>query len=372
MKIMVVGGGYAGLSCLMALADLLPDSRRILVDPSDYHLKQTRLQEALRRSLDGLRIPFDALGRKYGFLHLKGKPSMSARALKKAAASGRLVGGGVDATFDALVVAVGTRPRPRPAQAGCVGLADLKHADGGRLVERIASGAGDRRDRVTVVGGGATGLQYLFELRDALRRVGAKTGLSLVDAGNRLLPDQPGAFHDYITRRIEQAGITYIKGYRLDSAEPQRLVLAGRRGGTRRLRSAVSLVLTGFVGNPSILETSETGQVVIGGDRLDRIFAAGDCSTYQGGGFDAASAQAAVRKGRLVAGNLKRLAGGREMKPYRASELGFFLSMGALDGVGWIGDRRAVVTGAPAFAVREAIEARYDLFVGGIDTFGVL
>ena len=80
MKIMVVGGGYAGLSCLMALADLLPDSRRILVDPSDYHLKQTRLQEALRRSLDGLRIPFDALGRKYGFLHLKGKPSMSARA----------------------------------------------------------------------------------------------------------------------------------------------------------------------------------------------------------------------------------------------------------------------------------------------------
>ncbi len=372
MKIVVVGGGYAGLSCLMRLAELLPGSSRILVDPSDQHLKLTRLHEGLRRPPGDLRVPFDRLARKYGFVHVAARPALSLRVLQRAAARRRLEWRGAAEAFDALVVAVGVRPRPRPVQAGCVGLADLKRLDGRGIVERIAREHGGRQDRVTVVGGGATGLQYLFELRDALRREGAGTRLALVDPGKRLLPDQPEQFHDYVTRRMEEAGIRYLKGYRLRSAEEGQLVLVGPRGGVRRWRSGISLVLTGTTGNPSILETSETGQVLAAGAELRRIFAAGDCSTYRGGGFDAASAQSAVRKGRLVAENLKRIADHRKLRPYDAPELGFFLSMGVLDGIGWAGDRRAVVTGVAAFAVREAIEARYELFVKGIDTFGLL
>jgi NADH dehydrogenase len=120
------------------------------------------------------------------------------------------------------------------------------------------------------------------------------------------------------------------------------------------------------------METAPTGQVLLGGVPSERIFAAGDCSSFQGGGFDSASAQAAVRKGRLVAANLERFAAGRRLKPYGAPELGFFLSMGVLDGIGWAGDRRVIVTGVPAFAVREAIEARYELLLRGVDTFGLL
>lgn len=372
MKIVVVGGGYAGLSCLMRLAEILPESKRTLIDPSGYHLKLTRLHEGLRRPPGDLRIPFDRLARKYGFVHVAARPAVSLNALQRAAARRRLECRGLAEGFDALVVAVGVRPRPRPVQAGCIGLADLKRLDGRGVVDRIARDHGRRQDRVTVVGGGATGLQYLFELRDALRREGAGSRLALVDPGQRLLPDQPEQFHGYLSRRMEEAGISYLKGYRLSSAEEGQLLLVGPRGGARRWRSAVSLILTGTTGNPSILETAETGEVLAGGSELGRIFAAGDCSTYRGGGFDAASAQSAVRKGRLVAENLKRLAGRRKLRPYDAPELGFFLSMGVLDGIGWVGDRRAVVTGAPAFAVREAIEARYELFVRGIDTFGLL
>ncbi|MGD8964246.1 MAG: FAD-dependent oxidoreductase, partial [Gammaproteobacteria bacterium] len=185
MKIVVAGGGYAGLSCLMEIADRLPDAERVLVDPSRWHLRQTRLQEALRRSLDGLRTPFSELGDQYGFRHVRASPSLSRKALARASAAGRLAGEGIDEDFDALVVAVGLRPRPRPRQARWVGLADLKGTDGRRLVRRIIEEAGGPSDRVTIVGGGATGLQYLFELRDALRREGAKTRLALVDPGRR-------------------------------------------------------------------------------------------------------------------------------------------------------------------------------------------
>lgn len=372
MRVVVVGGGYAGLSCLMALADLLPDSRRVLVDPADHHLKVTRLQEAFRRPLNELRVPFARLGEQYGFRHLKARPSMTTGSVERADRTGRLSTGDLDEPFDALVVANGGKPRPRPRQAGCIGLADLKTRDGRRLVRLIASTAGNRRDRVTIVGGGATGLQYLFELNDALRREGARTRIALVDPGDRLLPGQPRRFHEYVLKRIKQSGIGYLKGYRLESASPGNLVLAGPRGGHRDLSSAFSLVLTGSTGNPAVFDADAHGRVILGDGPRQRIFVAGDCSHYQGGGLDNRSAQAAVRKGRLVAENVRRLAAGRPPATYDATELGFFLSMGLLDGIGWVGDRRAIVTGAPAFAVREAIEARYELFVRGFDTFQLL
>lgn len=372
MRIVVVGGGYAGLSCLMALADRLPDTQRVLVDPARYHIKLTRLQEGLRRPAGDLRVPFEKLAARYGFRHVSARPSLGATALRQAAATGRLSAGGLDEGFDVLVVAVGLKPRPRPRQPGCVGLSDLRRTAGSGLVGRIEREAGGSKDRVTVVGGGATGLQYLFELSDALRRQGAPTRLSLVDPGSRLLPRQPGQFHDYVSARMKEAGIGYLRGYRLVSARGHRLQLESGNGKPRELASRVTLVLTGQVGNPARHEAADSGQVVIDGELLDTVFAAGDCSVYDGPGLNSPSAQAAVRKGRHVAENIARLARGRRLKGYRARELGFFLSMGMLDGIGWVGRSDAVLTGAPAFAVREAIETRYELFVRGLDTFQVL
>jgi NADH dehydrogenase len=372
MKVVVLGGGYAGLSCLLALADRLPQSERVLVDPGRHHLKLTRLQEALRRPLDDLRVPFDELSRQFGFRHIAARPPVGSRALARYAEERRLVHGDLDERFDVLVVAVGARPRPRPRQPGCLGLADLKHMDGRRLLERVLAAEGRRRRRITVVGGGATGLQYLFELRDALRREGAGARLTLVDASARLLPEQPRSFHDYVRRRLRQGKITYRPGYLLRDAAPGSILLGSREGDDRVLPSDHTFVFTGLIGNPAFRETAETGQVVLGGEQLPNVFAAGDCSRYRGGGLDTASAQAAVRKGRHVAANIARLTAGRSLRPYGAPELGFFLSLGMLDGIGWMGDPRAVVTGVAAFAVREAIEARYELFVKGVDTFQVL
>lgn len=371
MKIVVLGGGYAGMSCLMSLADQLPESDRVLVDPGDHHLKLTRLHEAFRRPLDDLRIPFDELCRRFGFRHVAARVPTGPRALSRYAREGRVTARGLDERFDVLVVAVGARPRPRPRQPGCLGLGDLRRMDGGRLLERMTAGKG-RSDRITVVGGGATGLQYLFELRDALRRQGAAVKLTLVDGAPRLLPDQSDRFHDYISRRLREGDIGYLPGYFLQGASPGELTLVSRRGKERRLASRHTLVFTGLVGNPRFWETTKYGQVVLDGEPLPTVFAAGDCSRYRGGGLDTASAQAAVRKGRHVAASIARLAGGRRLRPYGARDLGFFLSLGMLDGIGWAGDRRAVVTGTAAFAVREAIEARYELFVKGVDTFKLL
>jgi NADH dehydrogenase len=371
MKIIVVGGGYAGLACLIELSRRLPASERVLLDPGLHHLKLTRLHEALSAPLDRWRVPFDELAARYGFQHVRARLSLSPKALSRIAESGRLEVGGRRLDCDALVVAVGARSRPRPRLARCYGLADLRQREGQRVIEDIA-GAAVRRRRVTVVGGGATGLQYLFELRDALRRVGSKAQLRLVDGGERLLPEQPAAFHEYLQRRLSEYGVDYLPQTRCTGVQGDRLVVSGPRGGRRELAPLASFVFPGLRGNPSFLDTDESGRVLHRGAPLHRVFAAGDCCNYAGPGYDGRSAQAAIRQGLHVADALVRVSRGRRLPVYRSPQLGFFLSMGALDAIGWAGTRDAVVTGMPAFGLREAIETRYDLFVAGVDAFRFL
>ena len=128
----------------------------------------------------------------------------------------------------------------------------------------------------------------------------------------------------------------------------------------------------GLRGNPAFLSADACGRLLLRGQPNERVFVAGDCSDYSGAGLNSKSAQAAVRKGRHVASVIRRLETGRKPGCYSAQELGFFLSMGTLDGIGWMGTRSGVVTGLPAFAIREAIEARYDLFVAGLDAYRIL
>lgn len=370
MNIVVVGGGYAGMSCLMELARRLPDARRFLVDPDRYHLQQTRLHEALNHGLERYRIPFADLARRYDFVHCRARPRLGPKALAEAARRRRLALADGDIHFDALVVAVGARPRPRPRQPGWLGLADLRRRDGRRLIQAITDLSG--RPWVTIVGGGATGLQYLFELKDALRRAGARSRLRLIDGGERLLPGLPPAFHDYVVRRLRQSQIDYLRQTRWVDADAGGMQVEGADGRPRHLSSARSLFFAGLRGNPATLQTNASGQVLIEDVKLERVFAAGDCSHYAGRGLNGASAQAAVRKGRHVAAAIQQLVAQRPLPVYGARELGYFLSMGTLDGIGWMGLKRGIVTGLPAFAVREAIEARYELFLAGIDTFQVL
>ena len=99
------------------------------------------------------------------------------------------------------------------------------------------------------------------------------------------------------------------------------------------------------------------------------LFAAGDCARYAGGGLDAMTAQAAVRKGKLVAENIRRLSRHEPLAAYDYQALGYFLSLGPLDGIGWLGSPGNILSGAPAFTVKIAVEAQFNLFLRGVDTY---
>ena len=57
------------------------------------------------------------------------------------------------------------------------------------------------------------------------------------------------------------------------------------------------------------------------------------------------------------------------LEPYLHQDLGYVLSLGPRDAIGWIGLQANVVGGAPAVAVKELVEAQHELLLAGIDTY---
>jgi NADH dehydrogenase len=52
LKLIIIGGGYAGLSALIVLRKQAPDAEITLIDPRPCHLIITRLHETVHCPLD--------------------------------------------------------------------------------------------------------------------------------------------------------------------------------------------------------------------------------------------------------------------------------------------------------------------------------
>jgi len=118
------------------------------------------------------------------------------------------------------------------------------------------------------------------------------------------------------------------------------------------------------------LSANTFGQVLIDDQPLQSIFTAGDCSNHNSCGSNTMSAQSSVRKGKLAARNILRSSGALKLfEPYLHQDLGYVVSLGPADAVGWLALENNVVGGIPALVIKELVEAQYDLLLTGIDTY---
>ena len=160
-----------------------------------------------------------------------------------------------------------------------------------------------------MVGGGATGIQFLFEIADFLRRQHTGCKLRLIHSEERVLQQFPPGFSTYVEGRMADLEIAFYPNtyYREQQADE---VLLEERDTLRQfsLSSAMSLL---FLGKTLQMPLSANvfGQVVIQQTALQNIFTAGDCSIYNSFGSNSMTAQSAVRKGMLAARNILRHSG---------------------------------------------------------------
>ncbi|NHA13429.1 FAD-dependent oxidoreductase [Thioalkalivibrio sp. XN279] len=365
MRVVVVGGGYAGLSCLARLARVLPDAERHLVDPGRWHLRRTLLHETLRKPLYELRASFGPIARTWDFQHHAIELDWTPEHLARWSREGRLPLGDRELAFDALVLATGLpglRGRASRSQTPPVLLESLATGAGVNAFKRLAAAEGT----AWVVGAGASGLQCLFELA-AARPEGAPLGL--IEASGTILSKEPGRLRRIVLKRLEALDVQVLMDTRYEGAGRGRVRVSGPDG-EDSLPAGGVLLCTGPSARP--LPADASGRVLSRGRPLPRIYAAGDCARWRDVPFDAATAQTAVRKGRHVAETIARIAQDRDPEAWDDRQLGYILSLGPSDAVGWVFARAALLHGLPAVAAREAVEARWDLLLAGVDSFGAL
>lgn len=286
LRVVIVGGGYSGLAALVALREHRPDAEIVLVDPRSHHCKITHLHKSFRQPLADFFVPFRALERRFSIRHVQAGLPMDEKLLKQWNGDRMLAVGEEVLEFDYLLVAAGAERRGIEKTDGMIDLDDFTAQSGIELLEKHLGNSGERC--LTVVGGGATGVQYLFEIAHFLRERRISCRLRLVDAEPAPLRQFPSKLGRYVEARIGDLEIDYRPNCFSRSQASGQVVLEGRETGELiELSSDLSLLFTGKSPTPRF-QADLFGHIVVDAKTLDAVFAAGDCSHYRGPGSNAA------------------------------------------------------------------------------------
>ncbi|WP_045223276.1 NAD(P)/FAD-dependent oxidoreductase [Methyloterricola oryzae] len=371
-RVAVLGGGYAALAAALSIRDQAPEADLTLIAPRQAHIKTTRLHESLRHSLRSCCVLYADLARRFGLRFVQGKLRFDQDSLLRWQDRRYLQIGEQQVHFDFLVIATGARSAPPPPESSVLTLDDFflnrAQTDLQSLCARRGSGGA-----ISVVGGGATGIQFLFEIAAFLRPTApGRFRLRLITLESRLLTQFPPAFHKHVAARLRQESIDWLASTEFLTQEGTKLTIKPvKTQEPKILDSDLTLLFSGVRPAPQNIETDAFGRVQAAGIPLTRIFAAGDCARFPSPGADTLSAQVAVRKGKLVARNVVSAARSATLAPYRYKEQGYIVSLGPKDAIGWVGNKRKIVCGLPAVTLKAAIEQQYDLLMAGADTYRV-
>ena len=368
-KVIILGGGYAGMAALVTFYRHCPSAEVTLIDPRSDHLKITHLHERFRDPTARVNVPFEVLARRFGFRHVRAAVDFDGETLRQWQVDRQLTIAGQRLPFDYLLLATGTKIGKISSSDRVVDLNGLSGEGFHTAIGRL-SALEDGQVPISVVGGGPTGIQFLFEIAHWLRVQNKTNPLRLIEASGDVLTQFRPALGNYVRSNMTGLGVEFLPNTLFHGQEGEDLLVETKPSGVQtRLASGLTFC---FVGKRSstALGTNPFGQVVLGRTLLSHVFAAGDCSNYRSIGSNAKTAQSAVRKGKLCARNILRHSSRLKLlEPYLHQDLGYVLSLGPRDAIGWIGLQANVVGGAPAVVVKELVEAQHELLLAGIDTY---
>ena len=373
LKVVIVGGGYAGIAALTNLLQYAPDTDVTIIDPKTQHIKITHLHETFRYPLTDLLVPFTEIENRYGCRHIVASVNFDQDKLQECQDKKQLILNEEVLDFDYLIIASGCESRAVDPirKDNILSLQDFTIANGSDLLTKLLDQGNSSEQSISVVGGGATGIQFLFEIKQFLNRIKSKAALRLIHSGEHVLEQFPNGFGSYVEARMGEMDIAfYPNTYYREQQDGQILLTNKQTKEPFELASSLSILFLGKK-QQNIFTANAFGQGIIANQEpLQNIFVAGDCSYYQSLGSNTLTAQSAVRKGKLVARNILRHSGFPGLlEPYLHHELGYVVSLGPSDAVGWLVSEGNLITGIPALTIKELVEAQYDLLLVGIDTY---
>ncbi len=370
LKLIIIGGGYAGLSALITLRKQAPDAEITLIDPRPYHLIITRLHETVHRPLNTIQVPYSLLAKRFDFVHKQQAIHFDEQQLKAWNSKKTIEFGEEILPFDYLLIATGSLPIQSVTEPDVYDLNAISQHCFAPVLEQFIASTDAYDKTINIVGAGPTGIQFAFELAHVLLACHADYQLNLIEGSDKLMTAFPPAIGRYVEKRLFEKRITLLKSQFYKGKQGREIMLENSHSGHKSAHASdLTLLLLGK--KPELLlHANSSGQVVLDRKILKHIFTAGDCSHYDDLGSNLMTLQSALRKGKAAANNILREAGILCFcLPYMHQDIGYLLSLGPDDAVGWIGSKNAIVSGLPAFIAKEGIEAQYDLLLSGVDSY---
>lgn len=302
MRVLVLGGGYAGVVLTRALEDTLPSDVDILVvDESGQHLVQHELHRIVRRPelVDTIRVPLTELFERAS-VHRGTVVDVDTDARSVELSDGEVV------EYDVGAVCLGAETNFHgmdDIEAHAHPLKRVAHAEAIRAAVLDAFDDPPSKPSSLVVGGaGLAGVQLAGELAALAEEEGADAGVVLLEQASRIVPTFDESFARALDEELTACGVDVRTGQTVTGASAREISLDS--GATVQYDV---FAWTGGIRGPGAIRGERLGvRSTLALD--DRTFVVGDAGRVvdDSGEPVPASAQAAVREARLAAKNVYR------------------------------------------------------------------
>jgi NADH dehydrogenase len=369
-RIVVVGGGVAGLEIATQLGRRAVRDERYqvtLLDADTAHIWKPMLHTiaAGTRDVYQQQVAFTAQARHAGFIYQPGAMCGLSRRLQEVVVAplrtpdGRVLLQERRLSYDILILALGSQAN----DYGTPGVTTHAYMIDSRIqadkfnqelrIRMLQSVAEETELSVSIVGGGATGVELaaeLVQLAQTADSYGA-TGMSsrlkicLIESGARLLPAFPADISASAQHRLEDLGVIVRTGAKVGAAEERGFRLADGEliEGTLMVWAA-GVKAPDFLREINGLETTRGNQLVIGPTLQtisdSTIFAVGDCASLTIAGTERPlppTAQVAHQQARHLINHLPRWLDGKPIPPYDYHDFGALVSLARYDAYGSLG-----------------------------------
>ena len=356
-RVVILGGGYAGVSTAQVLEERLADQPQVaicLVSQTNYLLHTPMLSEISGGAVDSqhispsLRSFFRRVQVVQGTVERVDLAQRTVRLMPDPRSTDR------ELPFDHLVLALGGVPNFFGNQAVEAEAFTFKSLEEAVLLRNQVIDMFERADfeedeekrrrmlTFVVVGGGFAGVELIGALNDFAHGILPyyanvpvdELRLILVHSRDTILPELSAGLGNYAREKLTERGIEFKLGVRVTGAAPGAVLL-----GEEKISTQTFVWTAGNKPNP-VLETlglplTQRGQLAVNSELavpdVSGLWAAGDCAQIPDlatGKFCPPTAQHALREGKVIGYNIAASIKGKKLKPFHFKTLGSLAVLG--------------------------------------------
>jgi NADH dehydrogenase len=316
-KIVILGGGFAGIKTALELADNPAFSVTLVSDQDSFRYYPTLYRAATGAKTAAYSIPLVEIFDKKSVKIIKDD-------IKKVNRDDKTISGKDSYKYDVLVAGLGVVTN----YFGIKGLPEysygIKTQDDARElrdhIHKLMLDEGKPDQNYVVIGGGPTGIELAGALPDYIKHIMKKHGLKdkkihidLVEAAPRLMPRMAKSYSSAVAKRLRKLGVKLYLNQTVQAETADGLMVSGHS-----IDSHTVVWTAGVTNHPffsdNAFSLNDRGKVVV--DKFLQaepdIYVIGDNADTPFSGM----AQTALHDAKFVASNLSRQAAGKKMKPY--------------------------------------------------------